>query len=164
MLDVRFRFQEPLVEQVMRAVVAGGSRLFLESAAVLVLERLARLPSVERRVGSTSRIRLATEYMHANLDQPISLNELSRVTGLSPSHLLRVFKATTTLSPHRYLTRARLERAKDLLARGEADIADVALAVGFSSQSHFTSAFRGHYGTTPAAFKKSVVSDLSSQE
>src|SRR5262249_44939398 len=92
MLDMRFRFQDPLLEQVMRAALAGGSRLFLESAAMLILERLARMPSVERRLSSTSRIRLATEYIHANLDQPISLNDLSRVSGLSPSHLLRVFK------------------------------------------------------------------------
>jgi hypothetical protein len=49
-LDIRFRFQDPLVEHVMRAAVGGGSRLFLESAAVLILERLARVPSVETRL------------------------------------------------------------------------------------------------------------------
>src|SRR5262249_22010461 len=120
--------------------------------------RLARVPSVERRLSSTSRIRLATEYIHANLDQPISLNDLSRVSGLSPSHLLRVFKATTALSPHHYLTQARLELAKHLLAGGEPDLPALALAVGCSSQCHFTWAFPNHAGITPPAFQRSLVS------
>jgi transcriptional regulator GlxA family with amidase domain len=52
----------------------------------------------------------------------------------------------------------RLELAAELLGRGETAIADVAVAVGFSSQSHFTLAFHNHFGTTPAALQKSLVS------
>jgi AraC family transcriptional regulator len=153
--ETRFRFQDGLIEHVMRAVGSGGSRLFQESAAVLVLERLALRPRDNISLGCASRVRRATEYMHANLDKPISLVELSYLSGLSPSHFQRVFKATTRQSPHQYLMEIRLQASKDLLADPARSIADVSLLVGFSSQTHFTSAFHRQFGITPAAFKKS---------
>jgi AraC family transcriptional regulator len=135
--------------------MAGGSRLFLESAAVLILERLAETACDEAARGSSNRIGRATDYMLCNLAQPISLLDLAQVVGLSPSQFLRVFKATTATSPHRFLRTARLERARDLLADNDAAIAEVALAVGFSNQSHFSAAFRNQFGTTPARFQRS---------
>jgi AraC family transcriptional regulator len=111
------------------------------------------------RLGSASRVRLATDYMRSNLDRALSLHELSQVSGLSPSHFRNVFKVTTGLSPHRYLTQARLDLAKDLLARRGAVIAQVGLEVGFSSQSHFTWAFHNRFGITPAAFQRSLAAD-----
>jgi AraC family transcriptional regulator len=154
--ETRFRFQDALIEQVMKAVASGGSSLFQESAAVLVLERLAARPRDNSGQRSESRIRVATEYIRANLDKPISLVELSHLSGLSPSNFHRVFKATTLQSPHRYLTQIRLEASKDLLAQPGLTIAAVALMVGFSSQSHFTWAFQKQFAITPAAFQKAL--------
>jgi AraC-like DNA-binding protein len=153
-IDNRWPFRDPLIEQIMRAATSGGSRLLLESAAVLILERLAQVPVCETVRGSAPRIRLAMEYMLSNLARAVSLAELSEVSGLSPSQFLRVFKTTTNLSPHRYLTQARLAHARELLADSARPLAQVALDAGFSSQSHLTWAFHNYYGTTPAVFRK----------
>ena len=125
---------------------------------MLILQRLAQVTNPSH-VRSEPRVRLATEYIHANLDKELSLHDLSRVSGLSPSHFVRVFKATTSVSPHRYLMRARLEASRDLLARSDSAISTIALASGFSSQSHFTSAFGQYFAMTPAAFRRSVLPD-----
>jgi AraC-like DNA-binding protein len=68
-------------------------------------------------------------------------------------HFAREFKRLTGFAPHQYVLGRRVERARALLARGERSITEVALTVGFSSQSHLTTAFRRVYGTTPAAYR-----------
>lgn len=155
-LENRFQFNDALISNVLHATAKGGSKLFLESAAVVILERLRQLPMSEWTASSMPRIRAAIEFMKANIDDSVSLADLSRVSGLSASQFLRVFRATTHFSPHRYLMSLRLERAKLLLQDYAASIADVSLATGFSSQSHFTAAFRRATGVTPKAFRLMV--------
>lgn len=152
-LENRFQFNDALISNLLHATARGGSKLFLESAAVVILERLGQLPMSEWTASSRPRIRAAIEYMEANIDGSVSLADLSRVSGLAASQFLRMFRATTHTSPHRYLMSLRLERAKSLLLNDAASIADVSLATGFSSQSHFTAAFRRATGVTPKAFR-----------
>lgn len=91
------------------------------------------------------RRRLAEEF-----DRRLSLDELSEVTGLSKYHLARTFHQATGHSIHRYQTLLRLEAALVGLRRGEENLTDLALELGFSSHSHFTSVFRGLLGITPS--------------
>lgn len=93
------------------------------------------------------------DYVQAHLDMDLSLADLSGQVGLSPSYFCRVFKHSFGESPHRYLTRARLEEARRLLADRGLSIVEVADRVGFSSQSHLTAVFRRFYGVTPRAFR-----------
>ena len=73
--------------------------------------------------------------------------------GLSPLYLARHFKEMFGETPHRYVLRRRIERARRLLLMG-AGIAEVAVASGFSDQSSLTRAFRQATGTTPGAFRR----------
>ncbi len=82
--------------------------------------------------------------------------ELSKVTGLSPHHFGDAFKAATGKSPHRYVIERRLSRARELLRETDRSISDIAYAVGFSSQSHFTANFRRVVGFTPNRFRRLV--------
>jgi AraC-like DNA-binding protein len=96
---------------------------------------------------------LGEEYIRANLEDTITLETLAVLTGLSPYHFLRVFKAVKGLPPHTFQTQLRIDLAKKLLGRG-ADIADVAYTTGFSDQCHFTRKFKQFTGATPRQYKK----------
>lgn len=87
---------------------------------------------------------------------PVRLTALAADIGASVFHLCRVFKARTGGTLHGYLTRLRLAKALEGLVDPQRGIAQLALEVGFSSQSHFTDAFRRKYGVTPAAWRKRV--------
>ncbi len=93
----------------------------------------------------------ARDYLEAHYSQNISLDTLASVTGVSPFHLARLFRAQTGLPPHAYLVHVRLRHAKRLLARGES-IIDTALATGFTDQSHLTRWFKKIMGVTPGQY------------
>ena len=78
-----------------------------------------------------------------------TLAELADVVSLSPRYFTKLFRTAFGTTPHRYVMRQRLAEGARLLARGRYDLADVAVRLGFCSQSHFTAAFRQVYGVTP---------------
>lgn len=102
-------------------------------------------------------VRCAKEYLVEHFNHNVSLDELARISHLSPFHLLRVFRNTVGLPPHEYLINLRIERAKLLLKKGHA-IAQVAYHTGFTDQSHFHRQFKRLVGVTPGLyFKKSKI-------
>jgi AraC family transcriptional regulator len=100
------------------------------------------------------QVRRAKELLTSDLENEISLAELSRRCHLSPSHFSRVFKATTGLSPSVWRQWYRIEVAKQMLRRPENSLAEIALACGFADQSHFTRAFARRMGSTPNAWRQ----------
>ncbi len=96
-----------------------------------------------------------TEFMDANLSRNITLAELATVVGLTPGYVCRAFKHATGRPPHQYLIERRIERAKAYLREGLLSIGQIALAVGFTSQSHLTDHFRRIVGITPGRFRAS---------
>ena len=134
-----------------------GGKLFADSLAHLLAVHLLRfytghsvrqLPTVPF-AQARQPVARAIEYMHANLDQPISLKKVAEAAHISPSHLLRIFKRATGSPLHQFLIRLRVNRARKLLLTGNASIADVAAEVGFADQSHLTRHFKRLLGTTP---------------
>src|SRR6185436_19413981 len=99
----------------------------------------------------------AVEYLQAHLGEDISLREIAAEAGLSPYHFARLFKESTSLTPHQYLIRCRVERGKGLLQVADNSIGDVALQVGFCDQSHFSAHFKRVYGVTPREFVRRSV-------
>ena len=91
--------------------------------------------------------------MSARLGDDVKLDEIARAVGLSSSQLLRSFRKRTGTSPHQYLTRLRLDRARSLILGETLPLAAVALACGFSSQSHLTAVMRREDGLTPGALR-----------
>lgn len=115
---------------------------------------------VERRaaVGTLPEelLRRVFAYIERNLDSKLKWDELAAAVGLDPFRFARGFKRATGTTPHRYIMAARIRRAMELLTGQGASIADVALDVGCSCQSHLTTLFRKYTGTTPAAFRRSA--------
>jgi transcriptional regulator of acetoin/glycerol metabolism/AraC-like DNA-binding protein len=98
-------------------------------------------------------MRRIQEYVDANVSQPMELRVLAGIAGLSVFHFAREFKRTAGITPHAYLLGKRIEQAKSLLSRSDLSLAEIALASGFSDQSHFTRRFRQTLGTTPGEFR-----------
>ena len=118
------------------------------------LDRLEAPPSRPLRGGLTpTAMRRVREHVEAHLGDSIDLAALAGVAGLSMFHFAREFKQTTGLTPHRYLLEKRVERARELLARTDLTLAEIAFAVGFADQSHFARRFRQMVGTTPGEFR-----------
>jgi len=101
-------------------------------------------------------LRSAMQYVNDNLDAKLTWHQIASAVGVDPFRLGRGFKFAAGMTLHQYVTRCRIRQAMRLLAREELGIADIALEVGFSCQSHLTTLFRKHTGTTPAAFRKAT--------
>ena len=84
------------------------------------------------------------------------LEMLAAQAGLTPSHFCRVFKRATGATPHQFVMKARLDRARDLLGQSGLSVAQVAEMTGFTSQSHFTRAFRQYSGQTPSGWRHTI--------
>ena len=137
----------------------AGDALAAEAA---MAETLARVLA-DLRWGGTARAplrggiaphigRRVVDHVESALAGPIRLDDLARLANLSAAHFHRAFRSSFGVSPHAFVARRRAERAKALL-RGPDPIAAIALACGFSSQSHFTHAFKAATGATPAAYR-----------
>lgn len=90
--------------------------------------------------------------VHADLD----LRTLAAETGYSERHFIRMFRATTGQTPHRFLVQLRLERATRLLQQRRASLIDVAASCGFSSHAHMTQVFRRVLGVTPSEYRNAL--------
>lgn len=116
-----------------------------------------RLPAKSLRGGLAPwQLRCATELMIERLDEDISMAEPAGACGLSLSYFSRAFKRSMGIPPHRWLLLQRALRAKLLLRNAEFSLADVAVACGFSDQSHFTRVFTNLVGASPGAWRRQV--------
>jgi AraC family transcriptional regulator len=150
-----------LVQCMYEEILGGCSsgKLYGESLSLALMsyawERYAssRPPVRPMQSGlSTPKLRRLLDCILANLASDLALHDLAELVDLSPHHLCRSFKQAMGTSPHQYILKERIERSKALLRIGNTSVAEVALSVGFSSQSHFADAFRKHAGTTPGRF------------
>lgn len=94
--------------------------------------------------------------IESSLSEGVSLEELAEEAGVSRSHFARRFRAETGVSPHRYQSLQRVEKAKALLREGRMNLVDIAHELGFCSQSHFTQVFRALVGNTPKRFRETA--------
>jgi AraC-like DNA-binding protein len=142
------------------------ARLGLETALVCDPERaalgmqiLALVGGEDQRGTGTRSITVlvgrAERLMAASLADPPSIPEIARELGAAYSHFRREFKRHTGLSPHRYINKMRLEKARRLMGVTENPLKSIADSLGFSSQYHFSSAFKRQFGVSPKAWRES---------
>jgi len=119
-----------------------------------LLRRHARHPVTPQRLGAERAVvQRVRQYLLADLADNLSLDTLAMRVGMSPFHLLRVFRAATGQTPAAFRNQQRLIRAKALLRAG-VPITQVALATGFSDQSHFTNRFKRMVGVPPGEYRR----------
>src|SRR5215470_13229475 len=143
--------------------VAGfpSGRLFLDSveqalAAALINGYAVRHRPVRTYRGGLSRVRLrkVKEFVHAKMEDELSLGELAQSVGLSTAHFAEMFRKSMGETPHQFVLRVRIERAKEMLRSAESRVLDVAIACGFKTQQHFARVFRGLCGTSPTEYRR----------
>jgi AraC-like DNA-binding protein len=100
------------------------------------------------------QVRRAKEILSANLDGSVPLKDVARECRLSVSHFSRAFRRTVGAAPHNWLLTHRVEVAKEKLRDGRLSLLEVALACGFSDQSHLTRVFTRMVGVSPGAWRR----------
>jgi AraC-like DNA-binding protein len=129
----------------------GGHSQLLQALEWLV-DRHAEQPEQTSNVhAENNKMRRVRDYLIDNSAENVSLHTLSKITGLSPSYLVRAFKKSFGIPPHKFLMNVRIERAKAGLIQN-LPIAHVAYETGFADQSHLTRAFKRIVGVTPARY------------
>ncbi|MCA1791780.1 MAG: AraC family transcriptional regulator, partial [Thioalkalivibrio sp.] len=132
---------------------------FVDSMMSALVVRLARLAdqsieAAEHRGGLAPRCSAKViEYMQVHLDRHIKLAELAALCGLSPWHFSHAFRETHGYPPHRYLTRLRIQRARELLERTPMSITEIAMAIGYSPQQ-LVRHFRQATGLPPREYRR----------
>lgn len=136
-------------------------QLYVESLTqVLVIHLLRHYSTSTQNVVpkprglTTIQLRQTLDYIQVHLDQNLSLAEIAAAINISSTYFSRLFKRATGSSPHQYVIQQRVERAKVLLKTTDLAITNVALQVGFSSQSHLTHHFKHLTGVTPKQVSK----------
>jgi AraC family transcriptional regulator len=164
----RFAMVDPLLEQLAVAIVSAlrdgnaDDGLYIDTIAQMIAVHLARSHSPRSRPGRTpasqtisgARMRRLIDFIEENVAGDLSLDVMAAEVEISPLYLARAFKAAIGQSPHRYVLSRRIELAKELLRDTEQPILDVALASGFSSQSHLSHWFMRLVGVAPAAYRR----------
>ncbi len=164
------KFAEPRLSAMVAAVhtemVAGfpSGRLFLDSveqamAVTLVNGHAVRHRPVQFSRGGlgSARLRRIRELVYAKMEADLSLDEMAQSVGLSTAHFARMFRKSMGETPHQFVLRQRLERAKAMLRARDARVLDVALACGFKTQQHFAQAFRDVWGVSPTEYRQELV-------
>ncbi len=98
----------------------------------------------------------ARDFMRHAYQRPLNLPDISARANFSPYHFLRVYKQTFQETPHEFLTRLRIERAKTLLARGSHNVTEACFEVGFSSLGSFSTLFAQRVGLSPSEYRRYV--------
>jgi AraC family transcriptional regulator len=155
-----------MVAAVHAEMVAGfpSGRLFLDSveqamAVTLVNGHAVRHRPVQLYRGGlgSARLRRIKELVHAKMEDDLSLDEMAQSVGLSTAHFARMFRKSTGRTPHQFVLRQRLERAKAMLRAPDARVLDVAVACGFKTQQHFAQVFRDVWGVSPTEYRQELV-------
>jgi AraC-like DNA-binding protein len=94
------------------------------------------------------------EFVDARMEDELTLCEMAQSVGLSTAHFSRMFHKSTGETPHQFLLRQRVERAKEMLRSADARVIDVAVACGFKTQQHFAQVFRHECGASPTEYRQ----------
>ena len=162
-----FSFDDPVCRELSLSMLAEaqahgtGARLYVESAAGVLAQRLLRMNG--RAVASTAKrglpsavLRRAKEFLHDATNRNPGVAELSAAVGMNVHHFSRLFKRSTGLAPYQYQSNIRFERAKRLLAEGRSPIIEIAFEIGYANPSQFSAFFRKRTGLSPSEFRRSV--------
>jgi len=146
--------------------VSVVGRLYADSLAtglaIQLVRRYSKLPNIHAGHGGMAphklrqAVALIDSNMFAEAEKRVALRTVAQEIGMSYFHFSRAFKQSMGMTASNYIAERRIERAKKMLEETELPISEIALRSGFSSQSHFTTAFRRFAGATPKAFRATL--------
>lgn len=162
-----FGFQDPLLTQIGLALWreldqdATAGKLYAQAAARMLAVHLVQHYSSLQMVNQQSsrglsplQLKHLVDFLLAHLNEDLSLEVLAAHVGLSASHFAHQFREATGESPHQFVLRQRIERAKHLLQETDLPLVAIAADCGFANQSHLTQAFRRSLNLTPRVYRQ----------
>ncbi len=123
---------------------------------VLTLEARAESVPAPGNVLSHPRLKRVVDLMETELATDIDLSRLAIESGYSRNHFLRMFRAATGDTPHRYLLHLRVKKAQEMMKNKKIHLIDIALATGFSSHAQLSRVFRQVLGVTPSEYRRAI--------
>jgi AraC-like DNA-binding protein len=102
------------------------------------------------------RLCRSRDWLASRIDEPLHLADAAREACLSPFHYHRLFAHTFGETPHEFVTKLRIDRAKRLLARDQLPVTEVCFAVGYESLGSFSTLFRTMVGYSPSAYRRAI--------
>lgn len=99
------------------------------------------------------RLNKLKNFIHENLHQDLSIADLAKEANLSEFHFSRMFKQSTGMTPHAFMTKKKIDRACELLKKGQLSVNEISAALGFKNQTHFSMLFKRVLGISPREFK-----------
>ncbi|MET7288840.1 helix-turn-helix domain-containing protein [Streptomyces sp. NPDC005573] len=152
---------DPVVEHLVRSLPAhrDAGDLYAESVASFLAMHLMSRGRIPRLPGhGHAAVRTGIGIMRDRLAEPLTLAEIAAEAHLSVYHFVRVFKDATGLTPRRYLTRLRIERARRLLSETDLTMEQITERCGFAAPSALSSAFLRQVGVRPSAYRRATAS------
>ena len=169
--EVELRGQRKFADQRLSGLIAAAhtemaagfpsGRLFLDSVEQAMAVTLVNNHAVRQRPVPTyrgglgaARLRKIKELVHAKMEDDLSLDDMAQSVGLSTAHFARMFRKSTGETPHQFVLRLRVERAKAMLRVSDARVFDVAMACGFKTPQHFAQVFRDACRVSPTEYRQ----------
>jgi AraC-like DNA-binding protein len=153
-LDRLYNLEQPAMAAMMRRQ-SQGYRL-----AELVVSASSMEPKTQRLLPYLERLSPVLAYIHENLAQPLTREELAAVLHLSPSRFYVLFKEALGVSPTEYLQALRIQHAQRLLLNSDLSVSEIGAGSGYPDEFHFSRLFRRRCGISPLQYRKSILKNL----
>lgn len=155
-LNMQMHRIKPWIDALELTVNQSGPHAYDASVALahLIVAELARTPNRGDHGLNPRTLSKVREYTSAHLSEAIHVSDLAALAGMSIGRFALSFRASTGLTPHRYILQERIEAVGRLLSEQQYTLADVALRCGFSSQQHMASVMKKIAGVTPSDVRR----------
>lgn len=164
--------EDPLLQGILltlkQEMITGGlnSQLFIDQLKTTLVMHLLRnygarkvqLPTYDDGLPKY-KLNRTIDYIEAHLDQNLELEDLAQRAGVSQFYFSRLFKKSLGITPHQYVIRQRVARARQLIQQGELGLAEIALECGFANQGHLNRHFKRLTGVTPKEIARMYKTD-----
>jgi AraC-like DNA-binding protein len=154
--SIAFQIEKNLVE------ANQADRLYVEALSQIMLIHLlkhytsTKVDTTEYKKGLHKRsLNIVVDYIRTNINGDIALDDLAKVTGISPYYFSRLFRNSTGVSPYQYVVNLRLEQAAKLLRESNLSILDIGIIAGYENLSSFSTAFKKKFCVTPSGYRNS---------
>ncbi|WP_188080140.1 AraC family transcriptional regulator [Neorhizobium sp. P12A] len=153
--------RDSLVYQLARAILTPPEAIDESSAETLaeaIALRSTQIIRPNKRVAPLAkwRLRQVFDFVASNLARTILIDDMAAAAGLSRSQFAAQFRLSTGCTPHEYILLQRVEAAKQMLLDPSTSLIEVALAVGFQNQAHFSTVFKQFVNETPGRWRKDI--------
>jgi AraC family transcriptional regulator len=156
-----FNLSMAMLEECKNGFMTG--QLYGESISMAlasrIITRFSKDPLIPARYDGKIplwRLNKLKNYINENLHLDLSITDLAKEVNLSEFHFSRMFKQSTGVTPHSFITKKKIDRACELLKQGRYSINDISSALGFKNQTHFSMLFKKILGVSPREFKNKL--------